>query len=109
MLFPDLGADLVHVYSIDPETNTLTEQTPLQYKTGYGPRHATFWAPEDEDDNNFLFVVHELSNKIVSYSVQYLEDGGLGFYEVDEVSTFGDREVPKGAAASEIVKVRYIS
>jgi 6-phosphogluconolactonase (cycloisomerase 2 family) len=109
MLFPDLGADLVHVYAIDPKTNTLVEQTPLKSKTGYGPRHATFWAPEDEPDNNFLFVIHELSNKIVSYSVQYLEAGGLGFYEVDEVSTFGDKETPEGAAASEIVKVRYIS
>jgi 6-phosphogluconolactonase (cycloisomerase 2 family) len=106
MLFPDLGADRVHVYCIEPQTNSLAEHAPLKSKSGYGPRHAVFWAPENNPASVYLFVLHELSNKIVSYSVEYLEAGGLAFHEVDEVSTFGDRETPKEAAASEITKVR---
>jgi 6-phosphogluconolactonase (cycloisomerase 2 family) len=109
LLFPDLGADLVHVYAIEPQTNKLVTHSPLRSKKGYGPRHAVFWSPNDEPDSTFLFVIHELANKIVSYAVEYLPAGGLAFQEVDEVSTFGDREIPKTAAASEIVKVRYIS
>jgi 6-phosphogluconolactonase (cycloisomerase 2 family) len=106
MLFPDLGADLVHVYCIDSANNNLTAHKPLKSTAGYGPRHATFWTNEDESAV-YLFVVHELSNKIVSYVVTYLEEGGLEFTQVDEVSTFGDKETPKGAAASEIVVVSY--
>jgi 6-phosphogluconolactonase (cycloisomerase 2 family) len=109
LLFPDLGADLVHVYAIEPQTNKLVAHSPLRSKKGYGPRHAVFWSPDDEPDSTFLFVIHELANKIVSYAVEYLPAGGLAFQEVDEVSTFGDRQIPKTAAASEIVKVHYIS
>jgi 6-phosphogluconolactonase (cycloisomerase 2 family) len=107
LLFPDLGADLVHVYCASPQTNMLIEHAPLKSKSGYGPRHAVFWSPEHDPESVFLFVIHELSNKIVSYAVDYLPAGGLAFYEVDEVSTFGDREIPtKDAAASEITVVR---
>lgn len=52
----------------------------------------------------YLFVIHELSNKIVSYSVAYTSTG-LKFEEVDEVSTFGNETTPAGAAAAEIVIV----
>jgi 6-phosphogluconolactonase (cycloisomerase 2 family) len=105
MLFPDLGADLVHVYCIDFQTNKLSEHAPLKSKTGYGPRHAVFWSPKHNSTATFLFVVHELSNKIVSYKVTYPNNGGLTFAEVDEVSTFGNRTIPEGAAAAEIVTV----
>lgn len=104
MLFPDLGADLVHVYCIDPASNNLTAHTPLKSTPGYGPRHAVFWTPE-ADGAVYLFVIHELSNKIVSYAITYLDAGGLEFKQVDEVSTFGDKETPEGAAASEILVV----
>jgi 6-phosphogluconolactonase (cycloisomerase 2 family) len=104
-LFPDLGADLVRVYCIDFQTNTLAEHKPLRSKAGYGPRHAVFWRPKNAPTATFLFVVHELSNKIVSYKVTYQHTGGLDFVEVDEVSTFGNRTIPEGAAAAEIAKV----
>jgi 6-phosphogluconolactonase (cycloisomerase 2 family) len=107
ILFPDLGADLIRVYCIEPKTNNLVAHESLKTKPKYGPRHAVFWSPEDSPTNVFLFVIHELSNKIVSYSVKYKETGGLEFCEVDEVSTFGNRNVTEEAAASEIVKVRF--
>jgi 6-phosphogluconolactonase (cycloisomerase 2 family) len=104
MLFPDLGVDLVRVYCINHTTNTLDEHEPLKSKTGYGPRHAVFWSPKNASSSTFLFVVHEKSNKIVSYSVTYLEAGGLTFAEIDDVSMFGNLTIPVGAAAAEVIK-----
>ncbi|KAF2034429.1 putative isomerase YbhE [Setomelanomma holmii] len=103
MLFADLGADMVHVYWIDANSGDLVEHTPLRSKPGYGPRHGAFWSPEDCPNEVYLFVIHELSNRIVSYAVTYLETGGLSFVERDDVSTFGDRDTPQGAAAAEII------
>jgi 6-phosphogluconolactonase (cycloisomerase 2 family) len=101
----------VHVFAIDSATNGLKEMKPLMSKPGYGPRHAAFWTVKIGDAGKgkivkvFMFVIHELSNKIVSYSVKY-GDAGLMFKEVDEVSTFGNKTTPEGAAAAEIVIVR---
>ncbi|KAJ4374246.1 hypothetical protein N0V83_002987 [Neocucurbitaria cava] len=102
IVFPDLGADLVHVYSIDPATGLLTEHTPLKSESGYGPRHAAFWSSGDAN-SIYMSVIHELSNKIVSFKVDYLESGGLAFCKIDEVSTYGDHETPVGAKAAEIL------
>jgi 6-phosphogluconolactonase (cycloisomerase 2 family) len=103
ILFPDLGSDQVRVYCIDGATNALTAHTSLQSKRGYGPRHAAFWQPREQPWLVYLFVLHELSNKIVSYNVTYLDAGGLEFNEVDEVSMFGDKQIPKDAGAAEIL------
>lgn len=102
LVFPSLGADLVHVYSIDAATNLLTAHEPLKSTKGYGPRHAVFWTASPTG-TTYLFVVHELSNKIVSYKVDYLaQTAGLNFTQVDEVSTYGNFSVPAKTFASEI-------
>ena len=80
LLFADLGADLVHVYCVDPNTGSLVEHAPLKTKPGYGPRHVAFWS--HDADTMFLYVIHELSNRIVSYAVAYSQMGGLSFKEV---------------------------
>ncbi|KAH7078544.1 3-carboxymuconate cyclase [Paraphoma chrysanthemicola] len=102
LLFPDLGADVTHIYRIDANTGDLVVSAPLKAKPGYGPRHAAFWKPEGCSDETYLFIIHELTNRIISYSVTYLDNGDLSFAEVDEVGTFGDRDAPKGANAAEI-------
>ena len=108
LVFPDLGGNLIHVYCIDPATGMLAEHTPLKAKPKYGPRHAVFWTSNDSSNDTFLFVIHELRNRVTSYKVTYLQSGGLDFTDVDDVSTYGkdDVPIPDGAAASEIVKVR---
>lgn len=47
VLAPDLGADLVRVYSIDAVAGTLTECPALVAAPGSGPRHAAFHASQD--------------------------------------------------------------
>lgn len=93
ILVPDLGADLVRVYSIDPETQALSEQESLSAPAGSGPRHVAFYNPygvADEDSTTFMYLATELSSTIISYSVSYLADaGGLNFTEVQEVHALG--------------------
>ncbi|EAT91856.2 hypothetical protein SNOG_00361 [Parastagonospora nodorum SN15] len=98
-----LGADLVRIYGVGLANKSLTEQPPLKAKAGYGPRHAVFWQPDGKPWDTKLFLLHELSNKIVSYNVTYPECGGLEFAEVGEFSMFGDKEPPAGAGAAEIL------
>lgn len=103
MIFPSLGADRVHVYAINPTTGQLAQRESLVSPTGYGPRHAAFWTSK-KSDSTFLFVVHELSNKIISYKATYLANhAGIKFTPVDEVSTYGNYTLPnKKLSASEI-------
>ena len=107
LLFPDLGADLVHVYSFDPSTSFLIDHDPLVADPGSGPRHAVFWSPEKSyarKDKLYFFLIHELSNTITSYAVTYLAAGGLAFKKVQTINTFGGKTIPTGAAAAEIIK-----
>ena len=93
ILVPDLGADLVRVYSINPETQALTEKESLSAPAGSGPRHATFYNPygvSDESSTTYLYLATELASTIISYSVSYLPNqGGLKFTQVQEVSALG--------------------
>lgn len=107
LLFPDLGADLVHVYSFDPSTSFLINHDPLVADPGSGPRHAVFWSPEKSyarKDKLYFFLMHEISNTITSYAVTYQAAGGLAFEKVQTVNTFGGKTIPIGAAAAEIIK-----
>ncbi|KAF2788616.1 putative isomerase YbhE [Melanomma pulvis-pyrius CBS 109.77] len=99
LLFPDLGADVVRVYCIDPATSLIAAHDSLQSKPGYGPRHAVF---RKTGGKTYLYVIHELGNKIIAYKVEYLESGGLGFKEVQEIGLYGSQETPAGTKAAEI-------
>ncbi|KAF2257513.1 putative isomerase YbhE [Lojkania enalia] len=103
LIFPDLGADVVRVYSIDE--NEITEKKSLQSKAASGPRHAVFWTPNAKPnvDATFLFVIHELDNTVVSYKVAYTDDSALAFTQVQSQGLYGDRETPEGSRAAELL------
>jgi 6-phosphogluconolactonase (cycloisomerase 2 family) len=103
MLFPDLGADLVHVYGIDTDTGGMIELGPLVSKKDSGPRHAVFFQPDSNNSTDtFLFVIHEISSRIVSYKVNYLNPVGISFTLIQDIGTFGTMDVPPFAKAAEI-------
>jgi 6-phosphogluconolactonase (cycloisomerase 2 family) len=99
IIVPDLGADLVRVFSVDPTTSLLTEATPLKTPPGTGPRHGVFLKT---DCDTFFFLVFELGNTIASYKVTYGKKG-LGFTKVFERSIYGPNATPTGADAAEVV------
>jgi 6-phosphogluconolactonase (cycloisomerase 2 family) len=102
MVVPDLGSDVVRVFNIDSKTSLLTEGTSIQTKAAYGPRHAAFWKPNKRNACTYLFVIHELANRLTSYKVNYGE-AGVTFTEVQDIGLYGDRETPVGSRAAEIV------
>ena len=102
VIFPDLGLDLTHVFCVDATTGKLVAHAGLKAPAGYGPRHAAFWK---SGSKTYLFVIHELVSKVISYEVTYVRSGGLTFKQVDEKSTYGpsaDPAVTQYGAAAEI-------
>ncbi|KAM3464842.1 hypothetical protein MY5147_007616 [Beauveria neobassiana] len=99
IVVPDLGADLVRLFSFDNETLKTTALDPLKAKAGSGPRHAAFAVTGDK---TYMYLVTELGNTIVGYEVTY--DDTIHFTEIFDIGVHGEgRAVPTTAAASEIV------
>lgn len=102
VLVPDLGADLVRVFSYDNTTFLLNTLTPLNAAAGSGPRHGAFWTP-DSSEETYFYIVAELAGTVTGYSVTYIPDcGGLEFTQVYESPTFGTKPQPVGTAPAEI-------
>ncbi|KAH0361196.1 3-carboxy-cis,cis-mucoante lactonizing enzyme, partial [Aureobasidium melanogenum] len=105
IVVPDLGADLVRIFSIDPETDKLTAEKPLSVLPGSGPRHVAFYQPygvSGAESTSFMFLVSELANTVTSFAVTYPSAGGMGFKQVYNTTSYGDLVVPDGNAAAEI-------
>lgn len=106
ILVPDLGADLVRVFSYDGNLR-LQELASLQTAPGDGPRHAAFYNPYGvacENCTTFLYVANELGATVKGYSVTYVTDGaGIEFREVFSSPTYGNLTQPEGIAPSEIL------
>lgn len=107
IVVPDLGADLVRVFSWSTSNLQLTELTPLQATPGSGPRHAAFWNPYGvacEGCTTYLYVGNELASTVTGYAVTYEpNNGGLSFQEVYNSSTYGYLAAPKSNAPSEVI------
>jgi 6-phosphogluconolactonase (cycloisomerase 2 family) len=105
LIVPDLGADLVRIFSFDPKTSELTAEKPLAVLPGSGPRHVTFYQPygvSGKKSTSFMFLVSELANTVTSFAVSYPSAGGMRFSQVYNSTTYGDLVVPDGNAAAEI-------
>jgi 6-phosphogluconolactonase (cycloisomerase 2 family) len=102
IVIPDLGADLVRVFSIDPKTSLLTEITPLSVPAGSGPRHGTFL--KTDSGKTYFFLISELANTVASYEVTY-SDAGLNFTNIFISGVYGDKVIEGAAAAEAILSV----
>ncbi|KAI4717060.1 3-carboxy-cis,cis-mucoante lactonizing enzyme [Aureobasidium sp. EXF-10727] len=105
LVVPDLGADLVRIFSFDAETDKLTAEKPLAVLPGSGPRHVAFYQPYGvvgKKSTSFMFLVSELGNTVTSFAVSYPSAGGMSFKQVYNTTSYGDLVVPDGNAAAEI-------
>jgi 6-phosphogluconolactonase (cycloisomerase 2 family) len=105
LIVPDLGADLVRIFSINSKTGHLTTEKPLTVLPGSGPRHVTFYQPYGvvgKKSTSFMFLVSELANSVTSFAVSYPSAGGMSFKQVYNTTSYGDLVVPEGNAAAEI-------
>ncbi|KAM0327990.1 hypothetical protein ACHAQA_005389 [Verticillium albo-atrum] len=101
LLVPDLGADLIRIYLVDPSTLALTPLKPLIAAPGSGPRHVVFL--ETPAGDTYLYLATELANTITAYAVSYAGEEEIHFDRVFQCPTHGaGNDVPEGAAAAEI-------
>ena len=105
IVVPDLGADLVRVFSAGVDA-TVEPLEPLAVEPGSGPRHVVF--TEGKGEGTVMYLVSELSNEVSGFEVAY-PDGGITFEHKFTIPTHGEgQEVPEGASAAEIlVSVRF--
>lgn len=94
ILVPDLGLDVVHIFSLDLDTLELKELDPLKVSPGTGPRHAVFWNPYGaacESCTTYMFMVGELAGDVTSFAVTYKNSGeGLSFKNITSSLTQPD-------------------
>ncbi|KAJ4366032.1 hypothetical protein N0V95_000258 [Ascochyta clinopodiicola] len=90
ILVPDLGADLIRVFTYTSGTIApLTELEPLRTESGAGPRHGVFWQAPGRSGAWYLLFNGELSQKVYSYRIAY-SSSGLAWEPVSESAVLGE-------------------
>lgn len=70
ILVPDLGSDLVRIFTIDQGTLKLNQVTPLKVPAGYGPRHGKF-SLDKISGTHMFYLVGELVAEVTAFKVSY--------------------------------------
>ncbi|KFY90621.1 hypothetical protein V500_05085 [Pseudogymnoascus sp. VKM F-4518 (FW-2643)] len=87
IVVPDLGADILRIYSVNKKTGFLTSCNNVTVLAGSGPRHAGFWNPTARTDRTKLFIGNELSKSASAFSVSYPQkEGGCLALELVQTS-----------------------
>ncbi|KAK8137360.1 hypothetical protein PG984_005300 [Apiospora sp. TS-2023a] len=91
LLVPDLGADVIRIFAVDPGFGTLNPCRPAKTGDGDGPRHGTFYQTAG-NASTVLYVVNELSNTVSVWTLDYPpasdRDGCLSLTKTQVISTF---------------------
>lgn len=99
MVAPDLGEDRVHVYRVQ-DSAAISAMPDITLPPGSGPRHGVF---HTVGKKTFFHLVSELANNVTSFKVSYNENSSISMSQIGQVNTFGDKPVPAGALAGEII------
>lgn len=104
LLVPDLGADLVRVFSIDTASGKLTACASGQAGAGDGPRHGDWWSPSSgSTDGQMLYTVNELSNTVSAWKVSYPTSGCLSLSKTQTLSSYpAGKSAPTGSKVAEV-------
>ncbi|KAL8812229.1 MAG: hypothetical protein Q9223_007343 [Gallowayella weberi] len=108
MVVPDLGADLLRVFYIDPQTLRLSERSSIAVKAGSGPRHGIFHCGSriaDQKGGIFYYLLNEIASTVVGFTVTYRpSNGGVALTQFQEARAYGNAtgSVASGNAPAEI-------
>ncbi|KAL8798686.1 MAG: hypothetical protein Q9182_006472 [Xanthomendoza sp. 2 TL-2023] len=108
MVVPDLGADLLRVFYIDPQTLRLSERSSIAVKPGSGPRHGVFHLGRrigNQKGEMSYYLLNEIGSTVVGFKVAYRPDnGGLVLTQFQETRAYGNAtgSVASGNAPAEI-------
>lgn len=111
LIVPDLGADLIRMFSIDAATGKLISCTPATAGAGDGPRHAAWWSSSPDQRNGLmLYTINELSNSLTAWQTTYpaSTSGCLTLTRKQALSTFASGSVPNPPSSSQPVKAAEI-
>jgi 6-phosphogluconolactonase (cycloisomerase 2 family) len=109
LLAPDLGADMIRIWTINQSNGQLTSCPSLNVTGGTGPRHAAFWAPSNSSTRMrraaaptglMMYVSNELANTVSAFSVSYPSSGCMSFTQTQSLHPY-----PNNAAAVSGTKV----
>ncbi|RKU44040.1 hypothetical protein DL546_005382 [Coniochaeta pulveracea] len=103
ILAPDLGADLIRIFSIDASSGKLTSCANAATGAGDGPRHGAFWVPSSgSTTGTMLYVVNELGNSVSVWKVEYTGTC-LSLQKTQTLSTYpAGKSAPSGSKAAEV-------
>jgi 6-phosphogluconolactonase (cycloisomerase 2 family) len=103
LLSADLGADMIHVFSIDADSGKLTSCADVKTGAAEGPRHGAWWVPEaGSTDGTMLYIVNELANTVTVWQVEY-GASCLSMKKTQSLPTYPDgKSAPAGSKASEV-------
>ncbi|KAL6860831.1 putative isomerase YbhE [Trichoderma novae-zelandiae] len=98
----DLGTDSILV--IDSQDDAFEIVNRVAVVPGSGPRHGVFY-PIGAAQATHYFVLCEMGNIVVAYSLSYTDNGkGIEFETTQVLDSFGpNSQTPAGAAAGELV------
>ncbi|OBT54925.1 hypothetical protein VE04_04995 [Pseudogymnoascus sp. 24MN13] len=102
IIVPDLGADILRVYSIDKPTGFLTSCANVTAAPGSGPRHAAFW---EGAGGTMMYLANELGNDVTVYSVAYPTEEGqcLSLFSIQTDTPYpADQAVKSGQKIGEV-------
>ncbi|KAI1171900.1 putative isomerase YbhE, partial [Nemania sp. FL0916] len=105
LLIPDLGADLIRIFSIDATSGNLTACPPGEEAPGAGPRHGAFWAPDaGSTEGLMLYTVNELGNSVTTWATSYpsAEGGCLALTRQATLPTYTGDALAEGSKAAEV-------
>ncbi|KAI1747652.1 Lactonase, 7-bladed beta-propeller-domain-containing protein [Xylaria castorea] len=111
LLVPDLGADLIRIFSINPTSGQLVACPPGEAAPGDGPRHGAFWAPKSNSTEGLmLYTVNELGNSVTAWSTSYPEGKCLSLKRTQTLPTCtAGQALAAGSKAAEVhVKGNFV-
>nr|OQO18177.1 hypothetical protein B0A51_14124 [Rachicladosporium sp. CCFEE 5018] len=99
LVVPDLGADLLRIFSINTTTGNLTTCPTASANAGDGPRHGAWWAPSASSLTGLrLYTVNELSNTVTAWTASYPNNSCLTLTKTQTLSTYPSGQAPPNSA-----------
>ncbi|KAJ5179851.1 hypothetical protein N7492_003061 [Penicillium capsulatum] len=118
---PDLGADLLRIYSIDDSNGKLHDCPSVNVTLGSGPRHGVFWTDGTNSDDKarpdskptharkmaavgktMMYLVNEIGGTMMSFDVSYGRSGCLNLEKQQTLVPYPHNKMPKGGTPSGI-------
>jgi 6-phosphogluconolactonase (cycloisomerase 2 family) len=106
LLAPDLGADMIRIWSINQSNGMLTSCPSFNVTPGTGPRHATFWVSPSSANSTtktVMYLANELANTVTAFSASYPSGQCITFSQTQDLSPFpNNATAPYGTKVAEV-------